>query len=556
MDDEDLATLEALEALPRRSLTSTERVQKKRRLDFLKADAELYNRLVAQYGRRVTDFLIEHGFTPRVFIAEETPILDDLDLFREATPPPPPFAWDGRVSSLIGKERLALECWLWETHDRSGRLGRPDPQGGKKGARNPDRWKPNKSTDHDRPWPAPPFSPLARWIAHGAVLDLGGYSKHAPRNWSPRRWFGPGQSAPPLQISIARALGLRAQLDAEYDEEAFLTAEVLPEQTKRNHPNPGGFYGPKRGWWGPETEPGRSLLGGPQPVEYCSEIDEPPPKSVLLQTHEPPDEIISLLRRSPTTEEALYNALRRYRLKWERAGRPAYRVRAKNIGRWSAPRLEEIVTPAWVMASPALVRWFRRLLIISRVVPHIVGEKLFYGDLACWWEVPSEARGHGATRYTYWNQHIFAVCEGTQWPTKPQRRPRNAPYAIELVWDRQVRADPGMARVEGPAGPRVVAAACFKMPDLMVAREVLRSPFYPRGFPSLWRPNRDAKRWAAIVPDKPPGEWARENVEKPANALSIKRKRLAPLRRLIRERLPDDDPLDRLATSAAIEAGL
>ena len=91
-------------------------------------------------------------------------------------------------------------------------------------------------------------------------------------------------------------------------------------------------------------------------------------------------------------------------------------------------------------------------------------------------------------------------------------------------------------------------------PRRVLADEVLRSPYEPRGFEPLWRPNKDAKQWAAVTPERQPGAWALRHVEAPANALSAKRKRLAPLRRLMRERLPDHDDLDRLATSAAIEA--
>jgi hypothetical protein len=60
----------------------------------------------------------------------------------------------------------------------------------------------------------------------------------------------------------------------------------------------------------------------------------------------------------------------------------------------------------------------------------------------------------------------------------------------------------------------------------------------------------------AHEPPDGPGAWALRHVEAPANVLSCKCKRLAPLRRLLRERLPDDDDLDRLATSAGIEVGL
>jgi len=200
-----------------RGLTPTERTRKKRWLDQLLADADLYNELVVQYGREVIDRLIEEGFTARAFVRAVMLIEEDFDLWFEAT--------GKRVSQFIGAERLALECWLWETHDRS---------------RNPDRWKAKKSTNHDRPWPAPPFSPLARWIAHGAVLDLGGHSEHAPRNWAPRRWFRsdvikalrkifPGLPRNPLQISVSRALKHeRASARAE------LATEVASDQFHQN----------------------------------------------------------------------------------------------------------------------------------------------------------------------------------------------------------------------------------------------------------------------------------------------------------------------------------
>src|SRR6476620_9487023 len=132
LDDDDELPPEAFEwRFPpkeerRRALTSTERVHKKRRLDPLLADADLINELVAQYGRAVTDGLIEGGFTARAFVRAMALIEQDLDLWFEAT-------GERLVFRNLGvAERLGLECWLWETHDRSGRLGRSDPQGGKK----------------------------------------------------------------------------------------------------------------------------------------------------------------------------------------------------------------------------------------------------------------------------------------------------------------------------------------------------------------------------------------------------------------------------------------
>jgi hypothetical protein len=66
--DEDLATLEALERLSRPTATPAERKRKERRRKLLLADADLYNRIVAQYGRAVLDALIEGGWTARTFV--------------------------------------------------------------------------------------------------------------------------------------------------------------------------------------------------------------------------------------------------------------------------------------------------------------------------------------------------------------------------------------------------------------------------------------------------------------------------------------------------------
>jgi hypothetical protein len=166
MDDVELATLEALEILPERPLTPTERTHKRRRRHRLLADADLINELVALYGRGVTDGLIEGGFTARAFVRAMRLIDEDLDLWFEATGERLVFR------NLGGAERLALECWLWETHDR---------------ARQPERYKPNKSPDHDRPW------------------------ARAPARWAPRRWFPSGgdplfpSGGNPLEISVGRA---------------------------------------------------------------------------------------------------------------------------------------------------------------------------------------------------------------------------------------------------------------------------------------------------------------------------------------------------------------
>ena len=68
---------------------------------------DLFNRLAAQYGAAVPDFMIGNSVTPFSFLRAVTLIQDDLDLWFEAT--------GQRVSQFTGAERLALECWLWET---------------------------------------------------------------------------------------------------------------------------------------------------------------------------------------------------------------------------------------------------------------------------------------------------------------------------------------------------------------------------------------------------------------------------------------------------------
>src|SRR5205823_2668733 len=121
-----------------------ERTHKHRRRHRLLADADLINELVAVYGRAVTDGLIEEGFTARAFVRAVRLIDEDLDLWFEATGERLVFR------NLGGAERLALDCWLWETHDRASQ---------------PERYKPKKSPEHDRPWPNP------------------------PQRWAPRRWL-------------------------------------------------------------------------------------------------------------------------------------------------------------------------------------------------------------------------------------------------------------------------------------------------------------------------------------------------------------------------------
>jgi hypothetical protein len=177
-----------------------------RKKGFVKGDRKggqesfinLFNRLVAEHGSAVADGMIEGGHTPFSVYSIQSLILDDLDLWFEAT---------GRRSPFGEPERLALEAWLWETHDH----GRQDG-----------RFKPNKSPDHDKPWPKTAF------------------------NWAPRRWFlgiGPS-SEPPLQMSIA---GARAHETA------------LALQT----PEPSVSFGPRRprtGYW--KHVKGRAIIRG------------------------------------------------------------------------------------------------------------------------------------------------------------------------------------------------------------------------------------------------------------------------------------------------------
>jgi hypothetical protein len=424
---------------------------------------------------------------PLDLLGAESAVLDDLDLWAEAT--------GGRLTGLTKFQRLGLEAWLWGTYDRSGRYdGDADPFAGPLGARNPDRCVPKKSPEHDAPWP-------------GA------------RKWAPRRWFGPCPSGKPLEISPSGAPSISAQLDSEFEAEVawsegrtgFPTAAELP--SKRKHPNPGGFYGPKRGWWGPETEPGCSLLGGPQPAVYCAEKDESPPESVLEQRHEPPNEL-KLLR-------VVVGAFR--------LGRP----------------------PAWVNSFYDLR-----------------GQT---GGRARWKVGDGKPTGR-----RYRDQHVIDIVAGVGWPTRVQRRPANAPYTIDLIW-RPVRTGPIKISV-----PRYcvwpVAGGVYFMPapeaPRALIREVLRSPHFPASGEPLWRPDKDAKGWAAIVPNRRPGAWARRYVEGRADELDAKRKRLEGPGRLLRSVWGEvrggklvgtkckkgwaargiGDDLDRLAVSAAIEA--
>jgi hypothetical protein len=260
---EDLAALEALEALPQRPLTPTERTHKHRRKwgpDNKKgfeagyrdggqeSFIDLYNRLVAQYGPAVADGMIEGGFHPYEFIAAELHLLADLDLWCEAT-------GESRAA-LTESQRLGLEAWLWETHDR---------------ARDPDRRNPNKSPDHDAPWPG------------------------APERWAPRRWFCwsrpswlPGAQLPG-RISIARALNAERALTRALLADTSTTGEFNCDEggewdyaetkrlvSERNHPKPQGFWSVK--WNGIEQR------ADWRDKKWESCIDEQPPESVLLQT--------------------------------------------------------------------------------------------------------------------------------------------------------------------------------------------------------------------------------------------------------------------------------
>jgi hypothetical protein len=142
---------------------------------------------------------VGNSVTPFAFIRAATLIQDDLDLWFEAT--------GQRVSQFIGAERQALECWLWETHDRQRQL---------------DRSKPNKSPDHDAPWP-------------GAT------------NWHPRRWFAdvaPSWEAP-LTISVSKAVQEEVLKALTDDFEDRLNTEIdrrrndRPEAPPPERPPPG-----------------------------------------------------------------------------------------------------------------------------------------------------------------------------------------------------------------------------------------------------------------------------------------------------------------------------
>jgi len=210
---EDLAALEALEAIPGRAMTPTERTHKRRRRFSLEAKADEYNELVARYGRPVGDLMVKLGWFP---------VLHAVELIR-AECQQWFMATGERVNELRMAERLGLQCWLWETHGRQ---------------RQKHRFKPNKSPSHDIPWP------------------------NAPVNWAPRRWFASriwSSSKSPLQISIARALNqerekTRAELATEVpsgmtpqaiwrsQDSGWWEDTSVEPINERNHPTPAGFW--------------------------------------------------------------------------------------------------------------------------------------------------------------------------------------------------------------------------------------------------------------------------------------------------------------------------
>jgi hypothetical protein len=105
-------------------------------------------------------------------------------------------------------------------------------------------------------------------------------------------------------------------------------------------------------------------------------------------------------------------------------------------------------------------------------------------------------------------------------------------------------------------------AYLFAVPNVarVLKREVLRSPYIPRNGEPLFRPDKGSARWAAANPDKRPGAWAQRHVEMPADALSAKREECRRRRDAAIDGLlsnfgcVDHNDLDRLATSAALEA--
>jgi hypothetical protein len=282
---------------------------------------------------------------------------------------------------------------------------------------------------------------------------------------------------------------------------------------QRNHPKPGGFYSVAR--VGGFLEWGKKWKWSPEygglPCGYERDIDAPPRRSVLKQTHKPPTEL-----------EVLH------------------------------------VTGTFRLGRPPSVQWGSSLHDLRGIVAYPEGWKARKAkrDDAEWWK-----RKPG--RYDrYWDQHLLAVeyerLDRRQWPI-PDRR--GGEYGIDLIWRKVCKGG-------GSKGVNFAAASFF-------LAERLRSPYIPSNSLPVWRPDQGAQRWAALAPDNRPGAWARKHVEAPATALSAERKYLAgpgrSLRSIWGERRGGKlvgatwqrgrpvrgmgDDLDRLALSAAFEAG-
>jgi hypothetical protein len=392
---------------------------RKRRASLRESLIEDFNELAERrLSREQMDRFEASGILPAVFRAELEALEREQLLEWQATT-------GERLPWLNRAELLALQA---SRHDRARR-----------------DYKPNKSPDHDIPW-------------SGAV------------NWAPRRWFGPCPSGKPQQMSIARA---REGVHHDYDLDRMLLATEIGQEdsrnttyqllSERNHPNPGGFWEPERGYWGPVTAPIK------QRVVYRREIDEQPPESVLRQKHEPPGE------PGPPPIVGVF-----------RQGRP----------------------PAWINSFYDL-----RGIIPGNWSPN---------------RQPKVARAIGYQR-PYWDHHIIALAAGERWTTKPQRRTADAPYTIDLIW-REVDIGPtsaGVHHAPQPFSPWIChvvdCPSLDEYPRRTLAGEILRSPFFPRGFEKLFRQRGDAIGWAANNPDRRPGTWAQRHVEAPANVLTAKR---------------------------------
>ena len=444
-EDEDLAILTALEArdaADRLAKSDVDRQRKHRRRERLFRDADLLSHLAAQHGSELLDELIAGGWSATAFRRAESHVLDDLDLWLEAT--------GERRAWLREAELRHLELWLYETHERR---------------RQDHRYKPNKSRDHDAPWP-------------GA------------RKWSPRRWFGPCPSAPPLTISIAGAVDRREMLadvkgggEAEYADDARCNAEgqwltvrkvLEPGWLWNDVPVVDGFLKWKDQWdglkWSPRYEP---------------EVDEAPPDSVLRQRHEPPTEAPP----SPAPRLPPGVKVRDY---WRGVkGRPLARPK------WRTPCVEELPGPE-----------ARRLLFLS------------------------EAK--------------------RRWWTTLRQRPPGATYEIDLAWDDArgtAPIEPSSHIARKPSKREMLLRFAFigggsqfgkqpffvstissdvrsrlpsdEYPHRTVIGERLRSPYYPCG---LW--SYRSKHWVPDTPNKRPGAWAQQYVEGPAHELAAKRAEL------------------------------